>query len=100
MTRRKTLPKVLSSMTEQSLPYFAAQLITSLGQLAQLPRCPLSELVSTLGKDGKEFPMDTIGTLMHWYDTLSMSEKEKFWILIVDFYMPPTQHGTPSHGLN
>jgi len=53
-----------------------------------------------LGKDGSEFQTDTIDTLTQWYDTLSTKEKEKFWTLIVDFFMLHTPHGTPSRASN
>jgi hypothetical protein len=73
-------------MTEERLQYIGGQCLTSLGQLALLPRCPLSELLSTLGKDGSPSLTDTIATLTPWYDTLDMKDKAKFWTLIVDFY--------------
>ena len=98
MTIRRKLAQVRSNMTEENLQYIAGQLLTSLGQLALLPRCPLSELLNTLGKDGSPSLTDTIATLTPWYDTLATKEKEKFWTLIVDFYTLLTPHGTPSRG--
>jgi hypothetical protein len=87
-------------MTQEKLQFLGASFLTSLGQLQQLPRFPDSVQTSTLGTDGKEWAMESIATLMQWYDICSEKEKEKFWTLIVDFFMLPTPLGAPSRALN
>jgi hypothetical protein len=44
--------------------------------------------------------MATIDTLMHWYDTLPLKQKVKFWTLSLDFITISTQFGTPSREPN
>ena len=79
-------------------PIYRGQFLTSLGQLAQLPRVRFPELLSTSGTDGVQSMTGLTDTLTQWYDTLATKEKEKFWILIVDFFMLPTRLGTHSRG--
>jgi hypothetical protein len=100
MTRRRKSQVATSNMTEERLQFIGGQFLTSLAQLAQLPKSPLSVLVNTHGMDGVELTTDLTDTLMQWYDTLDTKQRVKFWTLIVDFYMLPTPHGMPSRVSN
>jgi hypothetical protein len=88
----KTTPEKLQSIVESFL--------TSRQQYAELLSSAFSVPLNTLGMDGVMSPTDMAGTLMGWYDTLSTSQKVRFWTLSLDFIMISTPHGTPSREQN
>ena len=94
MTRLKVSRQGQSNMTEERLRSIGADLVISREQFLQCLPSAVSEQVNMLGTDGKVSVTDTIGTLMHWYDTLDTKQKERLWILILDFSMLPMPRGT------
>lgn len=87
-------------MTLESLRSLKEQLLTSQEQFQELLPSQLSEHLNTLGTGGETSVMESIDTLMQWYDTLSTKQKVKFWTLNLDFLMLGTPLGTPSRELN
>ena len=96
MIRPKRWKKAQSNTTEAKLQCLEAQLAISQEQLKRLLPSQALALLSMLGTDGKVSMTDLTGTLMQWYDTLSPSQKARWWTLIVDFFTLHTPHGTPS----
>lgn len=100
MTRQTRSKVGRSSMMAESLQSIGAAFLISREQSRSLLPSQISEQVSTLGGDGSLSTTDIIATLTRWYDTLPTREREKFWTLILDYYMLGTPLGTPSRDLN
>jgi hypothetical protein len=95
VSRTKAL-LALEKMTPGKLQSIVESFLTSRMQYEELLQSALSEPLSTLGTDGSTSLMDTIDTLMRWYDTLPKREKVKFWTLSLDFITISTPLGIPS----
>lgn len=68
----------------------------SLELFGLLPPSVRSVLLSTLGRDGKPSPTESIDTQTQWLGTCSPKLKARAMILIADSLMPLTQPGMPS----
>jgi hypothetical protein len=97
VTRKKAL-LALERMTQERLLSIVESFLTSRQQYEALLWSALSEHKSTRGMGGVTSLTDEIGTLMACYDTWTTKQKERFWMLSLDFITISTPLGTPSRG--